>query len=225
MVKYDLLSWIHLEYLYFSLFSSVVIVFCVCVWPLEKSIKGYKTRLYNQLKLRAKKHTKRSADLHNRNIALYLVGVLSATPEMIKGVLAWLVFCWFFAWEKLSLKKHLKRSQRPIEIAAVARIYHFFGWICVHFFGWICVKKTPKAAVWQNSFARVFVPEKPTLLSRLAGYPLVEKRETNKHGSRLGEQMDGFHKDLEWTMMNPLVFSGMHMKSVLVITNSRPISG
>lgn len=87
----------------------------------------------------AKKHTKRSADLHNRNIALYLVGVLSATPEMIKGVLAWLVLL-VFAWEKLSLKKkHLKRSQRPIEIAAVARIYHFFGWICV--------KKTPKAAV------------------------------------------------------------------------------
>ena len=54
----------------------------------------------------AKKHTKRSADLHNRNIALYLVGVLSATPEMIKGVLAWLVLL-VFAWEKLSFKKNI----------------------------------------------------------------------------------------------------------------------
>jgi len=59
---------------------------------------------------------------------------------MIKGVLAWLVFCWFLLGRNfISKKKHLKRSERPIEIAAVARIYHFFGWICV--------KKTPKAAV------------------------------------------------------------------------------
>ena len=194
MVKCVLLSWIHLEYL-------------------------YKTRLYNKLELRAKKHTKRTADLHTiATLPCTWLVCCQRHPRWSKEF--WPGWCsvGFCLGETFFKKKHLKRSQRPIEIAAVARIYHFFGWMCV--------KKTPKAAVWQNSFARVFVPEKPTLLgSRLTGYPLLEKRETNKHGSRLGEQMDGFHKDLEWTMMNPLIFSGMHMKSVLVITNLRPISG
>ena len=40
------------------------------------------------INLRKGQKQKRLADLHNPNIALYLVGVLSATPEMIKGVLA-----------------------------------------------------------------------------------------------------------------------------------------